>query len=261
MTIHSGSALSLLDSFYREFYDDPIFAAFYRHSGYANFGYWDGSIATAAAASDRLVEKLLEFLPERRGTILDVACGQGASTRYLTKFFKPRRITGIGIVPRQIARARANARRCRFAVMDATELDFPAGHFDVVICVEAAFHFKTRARFFSEAARVLKPGGHLLLADLLMAFGAPLTPRENHLPGRRAYAAQLRRAGFEDVRVIDVTDRTWRRYRRAFNHFVARRTRDVLTPSGLRDLYTLNVNSSWAIRAYLLAAARKPGRA
>jgi ubiquinone/menaquinone biosynthesis C-methylase UbiE len=45
--------------------------------------------------------------------------------------------------------------------MDAARLAFADAQFDAVICVEAAFHFDTRAAFLREALRVLKPAGAL----------------------------------------------------------------------------------------------------
>jgi ubiquinone/menaquinone biosynthesis C-methylase UbiE len=48
--------------------------------------------------------KLLAFVPEKQGTILDVARGKGATTRHLLKYFKPENVTGINISEKQLAR-------------------------------------------------------------------------------------------------------------------------------------------------------------
>ena len=37
----------------------------------------------------------MAFVPEKNGTILDVACGKGATTRYLLKYYTPENVTGI----------------------------------------------------------------------------------------------------------------------------------------------------------------------
>ena len=253
-----ASGSSALRSFYREFFSDPILQAFYGDSGFANLGYWDEATADAGEAGDRLVDALLELIPERSGTILDVACGQGGSTRRLASYFEPSAITAIGISRDQLAAARQRAPGCRFLEMDATELRFADSSFDNVICVEAAFHFRSRERFLAEALRVLKPGGHLVLSDLVMSRGTPLVPPENHLPDRRAYARLLARCGFVDVVVIDATRETWRAFRRRFTAFVLGSASRYASPLGVRDLLAANLACAWAIRASLLAAGRRP---
>jgi MPBQ/MSBQ methyltransferase len=90
------------------------------------------------------MEKLLAFLPKKEGTILDVACGKGATTRYLLRYFKSENVTGINISEKQLARCRENAPGCTFLLMSATELKFADESFDNISCVEAAFHFVTR---------------------------------------------------------------------------------------------------------------------
>lgn len=49
---------------------------------------------------------------------------------------------------------------------DAENLPFPDESFDAVINVEAAHLYPDYPRFLREVARVLRPGGHFLYADL-----------------------------------------------------------------------------------------------
>jgi SAM-dependent methyltransferase len=127
-----------------------------------------------------------------------------------------------------------------------------------VLCVEAAFHFDTRERFLREALRVLRPGGWLALSDLLMTRGTPLVPAANHLRSLEEYAALLRRCGFVDVRVQDATRETWQSFRRRFTDFVLARASRFGSAHGVRDLLAANLACAFAIRAGLLAVARRP---
>src|SRR5579859_6154337 len=148
----------------------PLIETYYGRSDFYNFGFWDADTLTQSQASENLVAHLLNFIPAARlnGRILDVACGLGASSRHLSRHIEPTQITGINISTRQLKRARINAPGCNFLVMDATRLQFPDAFFDNILCVEAAFHFDTRAAFLEEALRVLKPGGRLVHSDILM---------------------------------------------------------------------------------------------
>jgi ubiquinone/menaquinone biosynthesis C-methylase UbiE len=102
--------------------------------------------------------------------VLDVACGPG----FLTLTFAARCAEAVGVdaTPAWRERATAEAERrgltnARFETGDAQELPFPAGGFDVVSCRAAFHHFPRPARVLAEMIRVARPGGRLVVADML----------------------------------------------------------------------------------------------
>jgi SAM-dependent methyltransferase len=93
--------------------------------------------------------------------------------------------------------------------MDAARLEFDDESFDNVICVEGAALFDTRERFLHEALRVLRNGGHLLMADALLSPASPLQPPANYVASEDEYRALWEEAGFAEVDVVDATDECW----------------------------------------------------
>jgi len=101
--------------------------------------------------------------------VLDVGCGIGGSSRILAQTYGFE-VLGISISPAQIARAQQLTAaplntRCRFAVMDALQLELDDQVFDAVWSVEACPHMADKQRYADELLRVLKPGGRLAVAD------------------------------------------------------------------------------------------------
>jgi ubiquinone/menaquinone biosynthesis C-methylase UbiE len=118
-------------------------------------------------------EKLLSHAALRRGeSVLDIGCGTG-SLAILAK----EQVGSVGAVraidasAEMIARARAKARRARvevdFRQAPAQALPFPDAEFDVVLSTLMLHHLPRSARtqLASEARRVLKPGGRVLVVD------------------------------------------------------------------------------------------------
>lgn len=240
---------------------DPFVDAYYEHSGFYNFGYWQESTRTQKQACENLVDRLLAFIAEKRGTILDAACGMGGTTAHLLHRYDPSRVVGIDITRRQLPKSVLNAPGCAFLAMDATRLAFDDGVFDNIICVEAAFHFNTREAFLCEAARVLRPGGHLVLSDILIrrwaARGNPTVPSRNYVKDLPAYRRVCEQAGFADIEIVDATRECWTEFSRQSRRWMrAHVGRGISVPRYARLLLRYAA-LQLALRNYVLVSATK----
>ncbi|WHZ10719.1 MAG: hypothetical protein OJF60_001158 [Burkholderiaceae bacterium] len=97
-----------------------------------------------------------------RSRILEVAAGTGVVTRALASLPDPQ----ISIVATDLnqamldeAVAAGTARPVRWRQADASALPFDDGEFDLVVCQFGVMFFPDKAKAFSEARRVLAPGG------------------------------------------------------------------------------------------------------
>ncbi|TDF93745.1 class I SAM-dependent methyltransferase [Paenibacillus piri] len=100
--------------------------------------------------------------------LLDVATGGG----HVAKLFAPvvKQVTAFDLTAEMLGEAQSFIAQSGFDNVDfvhgdAEQLPFADGEFDRVACRIAAHHFPNVGAFASEAARVLRPGGCLLLID------------------------------------------------------------------------------------------------
>src|SRR3546814_1786791 len=133
------------------FYDASMFSpqvvSYYGGSNYTNLGYRSAPRQDARTACDALMARLLSFIPSPHGSVLDVACGKGETTRYMSRKFAPDKITAINISEKQLERGRQNVHGATFRLMDATALEFTDPSFDAVIYLDTEFHFNTHKQF------------------------------------------------------------------------------------------------------------------
>jgi SAM-dependent methyltransferase len=149
-----------------------------------------------------VVRDILDGLP--RGAALDAACGTGRHAEYLALL--GHEVIGVDSSPEMLAVARAKVPGGDFREGNLHQLPVPDRHADVVVCALALTHVPDLAPVLAEFARVLRPGGHLVISDsrsewpVVMAlpggsFG--YLPHRNHLASD--YLAAALPLGF-DVR-------------------------------------------------------------
>jgi ubiquinone/menaquinone biosynthesis C-methylase UbiE len=136
--------------------------------------------------------------------VLDVGCGTGYLLRLLAAGCpQATELAGIDAAPSMIAAAgrAAGDRRLRFTVGAAERLPYPDDAFDLVVSSTSFDHWADQRAGLGECARVLAPGGHLVLADLFSPLLLPtlLAGRggKARTPGRASQL--LRAAGFRDL--------------------------------------------------------------
>lgn len=125
------------------------------------------SVATAQGTLDALVE-LASPAPGERW--LDAACGPGIVCRRLAAHVAE--VHGVDMTPAMIAVARREAAAAglsntSYAVGDATALELENGSMDGALARFTIHHVPVPGRVVGELARVVRPGGRVVLADHL----------------------------------------------------------------------------------------------
>ena len=158
-----------------EYYDGTWFdyrVVWMRNLG-MHWGYWDDDTANHAQSLTNMSRELASLATLRPGMrVLDAGCGVGGPALWLAATYGVE-VVGVTLSEVQLGRARKYAAKRKldhlvsFEIADFTKLAQADGTFDVVWAQESVCHVPAAGKqaFLSEANRVLKPGGRLLMED------------------------------------------------------------------------------------------------
>jgi SAM-dependent methyltransferase len=211
-------------------YYDANTDAFVRHGqggalGAIHRAVWGPGVVTRERAF-RYVEDLIAGEIDALGLdrppeIVDLGCGIGASLVYLAQ---RRDLAGTGVTLSPVQARDGNLRiaglglshRVRVREGDYGALPPDIGPADLAYAIESFVHGPSPERFFGEAARVLRPGGRLMVCDdVRQGDPSPAASRTiaqfirgwhvNSLLTAAEWQAHAARAGFVHVSTIDLT--------------------------------------------------------
>ncbi|WP_158895057.1 class I SAM-dependent methyltransferase [Amycolatopsis anabasis] len=170
-------------------------------SGYRAWSATYDETPNAAFDFEGVVKEIVDPLPA--GAALDAACGTGRYAAALAK--RGHRVVGVDSSPEMLALARERVPQGEFLLGDLHRLPVADDEVDLVVCGLALTHLPALEPVLAEFARVLRPGGHLVIVDVhpeRVARGSNPAVRgpdgqPGRLPGYRHLVGDYLRAALE----------------------------------------------------------------
>ena len=132
-------------------------------AGYAEWAAnYDSPGNPVLLAEEPVVRELVARYPA--GVALDAACGTGRHAAYLAA--AGHRVTGIDSTPEMVEVAKVKVPTARFETADLTAIPLSDGVMDLAVCALALTHCSDLGPPIREIARVVRPGGHVIISDV-----------------------------------------------------------------------------------------------
>jgi SAM-dependent methyltransferase len=231
---------------------EEMIAEFYEHRGFRHCGFWRHPIRTPQAACENLVKELLALLPETPGSLVEINCGAGATTKTIAQHLPSTTITGIVASATELAACRESLPTGWFHLVDAFDLKDARETFDAAICIEGPSALNSAKKFFQAVHQVVKPGGMVVFADLV-------TARSPAAPGSlEEYEAILAQSGFVDIQLWDVTEVCWKPFKGySMNDFGTKLLAGRITQDLYQEIISRLPGGNQPVNLYVIGLAKR----
>lgn len=134
--------------------------------------------------------------------VLEIACGSGQGLGYLAA--AARKVVGGDYDEKLVDIARSHyGDRIEISRMDAHDLKFTGGSFDVVILYEAIYYLTQPEKFIAEAFRILRAGGTLIIGTANREWdGFNPSPHSHKYLSAKELKCLFEKGGFTDIRLM-----------------------------------------------------------
>jgi cyclopropane fatty-acyl-phospholipid synthase-like methyltransferase len=250
--------------------------------GNMHVGYWHDTDddASMEVATERITDMVIEHVnPQPGQRLLDVGCGNGAPA---VRFVRTRGVEvvsiDIGAYQLQLAKERVQAEgledRITVQYADVNDMPFEAESFDHAWSSECLIHVPDWTESLRNIARVLKPGGRLVVTDCVERAPVDAETRAfldnyfatvhcqynklDEIPGK------VRAAGLELVDLIEIGDHILRRTMKAVDDGFKDKAREIEDRTGMPAEITEKIGaqavtfSELPEAGYAIVVAQKP---
>lgn len=155
--------------------------------------------------------------PERAA---DLGCGGGRNAGEMLKKYPKAHVTAVDYSELSVEQAKAYNRamiaagRCTVRQGDVSDLQLPAGAFDLATAFETVYFWPGLEKCFGQVAKILKPGGFFMICNESDGTDPTSVRFEKIIDGMKNYTAEeieaaLKAAGFSEVTSDHHPSRPW----------------------------------------------------
>ncbi|MFO0891156.1 MAG: class I SAM-dependent methyltransferase [Isosphaeraceae bacterium] len=159
-----------------------------------------------------LIRRIREAAGGRPFRLLDIGCGTGLFAARLRDALPQAKVWGVDLTAEMLTKGEVRWRHLEADVLpvqgDSERLPFASGSFDFVTCANSFHHYPHQETAVAEMARVLNPGGRLLIIDGYrdapwgwFIYDVCVAFREGdvHHASSRRFRELMSRAGFQAI--------------------------------------------------------------